>query len=222
MRSQSLSHLTLWVWADLCEANLKYDYRHLAVDRVFRTRTTLGVYGRFAIAMFATTPYVAIIDDDIICGSGYLENCLETLERYEGVIAAGGVRFLSNSYLPCERFGWEKRTCMVTEVDIGCNAWFLRKSWLPYLWLEQPYNWQNGEDMRLSYLAQKFGGIKTFTPAQSADRDCGSVEHFGKDAVAVSATSDHYKIRTMQLREQLRKGWRTMQSNLQLFASAGH
>jgi hypothetical protein len=211
LRGQSLPPEEIWIWADSCDENRSVNHESLGADRVFVNSSNLGVYGRFAVALLARTNYVAIFDDDTMPGRCYLENCLQTIRARRGIVAASGVQFTSASYRPCLRFGWAKRTADVTEVDVGCNAWFLERSWLAYLWLEPPANWHNGEDMRLSYLAQKYGGIRTFTPPQVEDEMCGSLAGArGWDEVAVSQGADHYRTRTEQLAEQLSKGWTTV------------
>jgi Streptomycin adenylyltransferase len=211
IRAQSVPPAEIWIWADTCAENLDYKYNSLSVDRVFRNSTNLGVYGRFAIGLLARTRYVAVFDDDMLPGRCYLENCLATISCYRGIVAAAGVQFTSASYRPAERYGWAKRTQTITEVDIGCNAWFLERDWLHFLWIEPPFNWNNGEDMRLSYLAQKYGGIPTLTPRQNDDDLCGSlVKELGKDRVALSANAEHYQLRSQQLIEQLRHGWKTV------------
>jgi hypothetical protein len=187
------------------------DYERLGVDRVFQSSTNLGVYGRFAAGLLARTHYVAIFDDDTIPGRRYLENCLETMRTHPGILVGAGTQFTSASYLPRERYGWQGRTSNVAEVDCGGSSWFLERAWLAYLWLEPPFNWDNGEDLRLSYLAQKYGGIRTYTPAQAEDEMCGSLLlALGRDEVALSAKPDHYRLRSEQLVEQLKNGWRTV------------
>ncbi|HET7503415.1 MAG TPA: glycosyltransferase family A protein [Kofleriaceae bacterium] len=213
MRAQTLPPREIWLWADTCDANRDADHDALGLDRIFRNSSNLGVYGRFAVGLLARTRYVAVFDDDTIPGRRYLERCAETIEQHHGIVAAAGVQFLQASYRPAQRYGWAVRTPVVTEVDVGCNAWFLERAWLAYLWLEPPFHWNNGEDMRLSYLAQKHGGIRTFVPAQ-ADEDCVASlrPELGRDAVAISAGDEHYRVRTEQLIEQLRHGWRTVRS----------
>jgi hypothetical protein len=212
LRRQSVSPTEVWLWSDKSDQNRDFDCGALDIDRLFINSTNLGVYGRFAVALLARTKYLAIFDDDVIPGFRYLENCLETIKSHPGIIAAAGLRFLSANYRPCERYGWAKRTPVVTEVDVGCNAWFLQRDWLPYLWLEPPFDWNNGEDMRLSYLAQKYGGIRTFTPAQPDDDRCGALRSLGKDDVALSSKPGHYELRSRQLQDQLRSGWKTVRS----------
>jgi hypothetical protein len=180
LRGQSVQPTEIWVWADACEENLLYPYDALPVDRIFRNSSNLGVYGRFAVALLARTQYVAIFDDDTVPGRRYLETCLAAMRERPGIYSAAGVQFLSASYRPCRRYGWAQKTPQTTEVDVGCQSWFLKRQWLCYLWLEPPFDWGNGEDMRLSYLCQKYGGVSTYVPGQPSDDTSGSL--FGKGA----------------------------------------
>ena len=211
LREQSVPPQEIWVWVETCEENRDTRHDLLPVERVFHTAQRLGVYGRFALGLLASTVYVALFDDDVIPGPGYLQNCITTMRTCPGIISPSGIRLLSTRYRPREKVGWAKRTPEVTEVDVGCNAWFLKQEWLPYLWREPPFNWNNGEDMRLSYLCQKYGGIATYVPAQVSDQTSGCLDwQLGADAVALCLTDEHFRTRTRQLREQLALGWHTL------------
>ena len=211
LRGQSAPPTEIWLWADTCPENEEFPHEEVGADRLFRNSSNLGVYGRFAVGLLARTTYVAIFDDDTIPGRRYIENCLRTMGDFPGIIAASGVQFTSANYRPCERYGWAKGTAAVTEIDVGCNAWFLERHWLAYLWREPPFDFHTGEDMRLSYLAQKYGGVRTFTPAQPTQELSGSIcGHLGWDPVALSQQECHYQRRTEQLVAQLGGGWRTV------------
>lgn len=47
-------------------------------------------HGRFTIPLLLSTEFVFIIDDDIVPGSRYLENCLRVTIRYNAVCGAAG------------------------------------------------------------------------------------------------------------------------------------
>jgi hypothetical protein len=211
LRRQSSPPAEIWVWADSCPENAGFDYESLGVERIFRNSSNLGVYGRFAIALMARTRHVGIFDDDTMPGCRYLESGLQTVRERRGIVAAAGVQFTTASYRPAVRYGWARQTATVSEVDVGCNSWMLEREWLNYLWREPAFDWFNGEDMRLSYLAQKYGGIRTYTPPQGTPDLSGSVRGaLGRDAVALSGREDHYRRRSEQLVEQLENGWQTV------------
>jgi hypothetical protein len=200
------------VWADTCDENHSWLYEDLAVDRIFRNSSNTGVYGRFAVALLARTTHVALFDDDTVPGRRYLQTCLEAMRDQPGIYSAAGVQFLTTTYRPCQRYGWAQRTDCITEVDVGCQSWLLQRQWLGHLWRESPFDWRNGEDMRLSYLCQKYGGVRTYVPAQTSDETSGSRygNELGSGPEALSAGPGHYRLRTLQLQEQLRNGWLTV------------
>ena len=75
------------------------------------------------------------------------------------------------AYAPNRKVGWDFPNPEVKEVDLVGHAWFMNKDYLRYLWYEEPLSWENGEDMQLSYLAQKHGGIKTYVPPHTDDTE---------------------------------------------------
>jgi hypothetical protein len=213
LRGQSAPPAEIWLWADTCDENRSYSYDDVEVDRAFRNSSNLGVYGRFAVALLARSQYVAIFDDDTIPGRRYLEACLAAIREQPGIYSAAGVQFLSaESYRPCLRYGWAQRTSTTTRVDVGCHSWLLQRDWLGYLWREPPFDWSNGEDMRLSYLCQKYGGLPTYVAAQDCDETSGSLlgTELGSGPEALSLTTEHYRLRTLQLIDQLKNGWQTI------------
>ncbi len=130
-------------------------------------------HGRFALAMLAKTKYIALFDDDVIPGTKWLENCLASIEKQNGIYGGIGVTFKSKNYHDNHKSGWfgvqENKT---NRVDLVGHAWFFEKLTAKYMWYEEPYSWDNAEDIMFSYLAQKYGNINTFVPpSPNNDRD---------------------------------------------------
>jgi hypothetical protein len=102
----------------------------------------------------------------------------------------------------------------VTEVDLVCHAWFMRKEHPKFMWYEEPLNWENGEDIHLSYMALKHGGVKTFVPPHpehnlafwSCRPDFGKV--VGRTSVATSKLADHKSIRNDVVDKYRADGWK--------------
>lgn len=131
----------------------------------------LGVWARFAYALNARTEFVCVFDDDIIPGSRWFENCLETIKRHNGLLGGHGVVFHSESdYTARTHYGWRAPNRYAARVDIVGNAWFFRREWLALYWSELPgldQVWTAGEDFHFSYMLQK-SGIGTFVPQHRA------------------------------------------------------
>lgn len=171
-------------------------------------------HGRFAFALLAKTKYIALFDDDTIPGKKWFENCLNTMKTHPGILGSAGVYLTTNKYFPHDRIGWNGRLSnQVEEVDLVGHAWFMERKHLTYLWYEDPVSWENGEDMQLSFLAQKHGGIKTYVPPHPADQKelWGSIlgNELGKDRYATyRKDKNHGPIRDKIVQRQIKMGWK--------------
>jgi len=134
-----------------------------------------GVWARFTFALNARSEFVCVFDDDTIPGSKWLENCLNTMNKTEGLLGTVGLLYLnplppvqSSYYEHYIRFGWPEsgNNERTVEVDLVGHSWFFKKEWLSYMFRELPDPKYNtcGEDMHFSYMLQKYAGIKTFVP----------------------------------------------------------
>ena len=136
------------------------------------SNTNFGVWARFAHALNAKNDYICILDDDTIPGKQWIENCLNTIKTYNGLLGTIGLIYDNkNNYLPNYRIGWDNPNENTEQVDIVGHAWFFRKEWLTTYWRELPLKGYNtvGEDMHFSYTLQKYLGINTFVPPHPKD-----------------------------------------------------
>lgn len=171
-------------------------------------------FGRFAFAFMAQTKYVAIFDDDSIPGNQWFQNCLSCMEKEEGIMGSAGVILHGDYYHPHTKVGWQVNTPAFQEVDLVGHAWFLKKEWLKYMWMEEPFSYENGEDIHLSYTAQKYGGIQTFTPPQPEGYDNlnGSYKGmtYGNDAMSSHKRSNHGALRNDIVKNAVDNGWKPL------------
>lgn len=127
-----------------------------------------GVWSRFSVALNSKNEFICVFDDDTIPGKNWIKNCLQTMEEYEGLLGARGVRFASKKkYIVGEEFGWNNPSDETKQVDIVGHSWFFKREWLSYFWKELPnFNKFNlvGEDIHFSYILQKYLGLNTFVP----------------------------------------------------------
>lgn len=135
----------------------------------------MGVWARFAYALNSKSKYVCIFDDDMVPGTEWLKNCLDTTKTHPGLYGAVGLLYLlpnppqySSYYEKYIRFGWvpEGHIESPIQVDLVGHVWFFEREWLSYFWRELPDPKYNtcGEDMHFSYMLQKYAGIKTYVP----------------------------------------------------------
>lgn len=217
IRNQSVSVKQIWIWVNHHEDNADVDFSSFDVDRVIKNDYNWKFYGRFAGAMLVDTKYVALFDDDTIPGPEWFENCLQTMETSEGILGGAGVILDGSKYTGHKRFGWSSQNEDIVEVDLVGHAWFFKREWLKYLWMEKPFTWDNGEDIQFSYCCQKFGGINTFCPPHPKDKPSFSSSlrgyELGVDEKATSKARNHsvfYAQRDACVKNAIINGWKPL------------
>ena len=130
-------------------------------------------------ALNSRNEFICVFDDDTIPGKNWIKNCLQTLEKQNGLLGARGVRFASKKYIVGEEFGWSNPSNEIEQVDIVGHSWFFKREWLSYFWREIPnFNELSfvGEDIHFSYVLQKYLGLNTYVPPHpNEDKPCGAV-----------------------------------------------
>ena len=214
IRAQTRPATEIWVWTN-ASPDLLVDISPLA-DRVVVSNTNWLFWGRFALGNLARTAYVAFFDDDTLPQPRWFENCLNTISQgKDGILGGSGVLLpIEGGYSSKNKVGWNGRQLSeVSSVDLVGHAWFMRKEYLQFMWREEPCSWDNGEDIHLSYMALKHGGIKTYVPAHpendqslwSCRPDFGKV--VGRKKVATFRTKDHRKVRSDIVNTFRKEGW---------------
>lgn len=215
IRGQTIAPKEIWVWVNRSDDTQGIEfYKSCGVDAVFYCDHNWKYFGRFAAANLATTPYIAIFDDDTIPGPKWIENCLDTINTHPGILGGVGVILTGPHYQNHIRVGWSQPNDEVVEVDLVGHAWFFKKEWLRFFWQEEPLTLENGEDIHFSYVAQKLGGIKTYVPPHPrADKLRWSSTkgfEYGVDSEASSSPEKHgvfYSQRDWCVRNAITSGW---------------
>jgi len=181
-----------------------------------------GVWARFAFALNAETEYICVFDDDTIPGRKWLENCYDTIQKYDGLLGTIGIRFLSEtSYQPINRIGWANQNENTEQVDIVGHSWFFRREWLSTFWRELPDLKQSkivGEDIHFSYTLQKYLNKNTYVPPHPKDNleMWGSNPNLGwklgQDSPAISMNHDNLKIMSDTYVNYINKGFKIMKN----------
>ena len=139
-----------------------------------------------------------IIDDDMFPTENYLENVIDFYRKTGECIVASSGRVFHNmeAYVPFMAYGSFGDCSQTRSVHIGCNGWFLSKESIDMLLkhrLSNDYN--NGEDIALSFINRKFRKVETYvieqTPIMNSDK-YGHARGFGEEAL--SHTSKHEKV----------------------------
>jgi hypothetical protein len=224
IKKQSVQPTEIWVWINDHIDNHGYSFSDL-VDVEVRSSRNFMFHSRFALGLLATTEFVAFFDDDTIPGENWFMNCLETMKTHSGILGGAGVLLRDRVYdIPGyppmhDRMGWPTQNKEVERVDLVGHAWFLKRSDLNYLWSEIHPTMENCEDMQLSFLAQKHGGVQTYCPPHpSGDKSLWSslrAVELGDDKVASSNARKAEYVKFANLRNAyvnyaIDNGWDTV------------
>lgn len=153
-----------------------------------------GVWGRFTFALNAKTDFVCIMDDDIIPGGKYIENCVLSYEKKPGIYGAMGSVFKFKEKR-MENYGWQGiNNTDVTQVNYVYQTWFMPREALHAFWSEMrpedlTQNRGCGEDINLTLMAKKVLGLKTYVvphPAENPEYWGNTIgDQYGKDEFAI-------------------------------------
>jgi hypothetical protein len=228
--AQSVPPTQIWVWKNAHPDNEGLDASKIkGITACIDASHNFRYHGRFALGLLTDAKYVAFFDDDTLPGENWFKNCLDTMETHEGILGGAGVLMQSRIYdnpgfiCPHLRVGWPSENTQVEEADLVGHAWFLKREHLNYLWREVPYTLENCEDMQLSYMAQKYGNVKTYCPPHpSWDKSLWSslrAVELGDDAVASSNSegSDYAyfcSLRNKFVSYAIDNGWKTVKGIL--------
>ncbi len=132
----------------------------------------MGVWPRFFLGFMGKGDYIAVFDDDTIPGEKWFENCMNEMNKEEGLYGTIGLLYNGKNYFDYvrPRPGWHAQNPKTVCVDLVGHAWFFKKTWISTMMNEIPNDIRNpiwlksGEDIHLSYTLQKYKGINTFVP----------------------------------------------------------
>jgi GT2 family glycosyltransferase len=179
LRGQTIPPKYIWIWQNQAPEEVKVKIPDDCV--LIQSNQNFYYHGRFTLPLLAQgkTPYTMILDDDIIPGKCWIENCIKSMEERPGIyvgvgrVVPGKIKApikveVSEGEAPEQSnrqwYGWRAPNDKITEVDYGGHCWFFKTDWIRYFWFEKPAHLQNAEDMQFSFALQKHGGIKTYVP----------------------------------------------------------
>jgi GT2 family glycosyltransferase len=183
LRNQTIPPKQIIIWRNYAEGyDIPEDIKNDKSLIIFDSNKNMGVWARFTAGLIANTEYICVFDDDTIPGKKWFENCINTMNKVNGLLGTIGLLYNKNpnhyfDFGP--RIGWDGPSDNIKQVDLVGHAWFFRRSWLPELFKIVPdYNFLfiTGEDMGLSYAFQKIG-INTYVPPHPAN----DLEMYGSD-----------------------------------------
>ena len=215
LRAQTIKPKQIWLWVNDHEDNHGFDFSSLDVDKIIKNDYNWKFFGRFTICFMAQTEFIALFDDDTIPGSKWFENCIDTMRMAPGILGGAGVKLKGDKYYGHDRFGWSSQNEQIVEVDLVGHAWFFKKEWLKYIWMEEPLTYENGEDIHFCYTAKKYGSVPTYCPPHPKDKPelFSSLRGYelGVDEKATSNNRNHFEFYSQRDAIVLRcmdRGWK--------------
>ena len=205
------------IWYNTPEDETKHFLPKDKKIKTYQCNYNTKFYGRFTIPLLCRTPYIAMFDDDIICGKEWIKNCIQVSEKHNAILGGSGVELKGSAYLPNKKYGWSGvNNENITEVDLVGHAWFFKQDLAKFMWLETPPSWDNGEDMFFSYVAQKYGiptlvpphpknNIEMWSNVPTRDNNMG-VDNAASSIVNKNHLGDRNKI-VLQLKQ---RGWKPL------------
>lgn len=193
-----------------------YDLKYPSIIYRNESEHFNSLYGRFYNSLHIKTPYVFIVDDDILPGKKYIERCMEfsKKENDKVVICTFGVTVSPNniSYYNISRTGPEIFLNKPTQVDMGGQGWFMKTELLYHFLNETIVDESTGEDLHFSFcLANKNIPIMILDKDKK-DRDTWqdlTLGRRGGDEFAQKGTNPtHHKVRDELLKVYAQKGWK--------------
>ncbi len=183
---------------------------------LIRSDKNLKYFGRFTIAVNTTTTYTWLMDDDVIPGEEWLANCVEKCTGLNSVITCTGRIIPKNDFKPekwkmggrykhfigDEVNGGSMNLCDEdTQVDYGCNSYFMKSEWLQAYWSIWPATFGSGEDIHLSATCKVQLDVNTYVLKQDNIHNSGNIKRsYGWDHNASWKQKNFIDIREKVLR----------------------
>lgn len=222
IENQTIAPHEICLWVNASDQFKKFDKNIFNKYKTIISNHNYGVWPRFAHALNATGDYVCVFDDDTIPGSMWFENCMNEMNKQEGLYGTRGIIFKDQNYFGyLADVGWHSANPNTIKVDIVGHAWFFPKHYLSAFWRETNDSISRfcGEDIHFSYAIQKYLQANTFVPPHPREnlKMWGSIPqyglHWGCDQNAISeqqGINDQFKT---ALTYYCNKGFKLIASN---------
>jgi hypothetical protein len=171
--------------------------------QVINSELNTKFWGRFAISQILNSEFILILDDDIIPGNRWVENCYRLAKEKNSVVCANGRSFNNDG-----GFGDSGIVDSDTKTAFGGHSWFFKKEWLRYFWSFEPFTYDTGEDITFCASVKILGGIDTWVPRQSIqDGTSAHMKNFSGDENASWRVSNWNAKRLEICQHFIKLGW---------------
>jgi hypothetical protein len=212
IKTQSIPSDIFMIWRNKETYDLKYP------SIIYRNESQHfnSLYGRFYNSLHIKTPYVFIVDDDILPGKKYIERCIEfsKKENDKVVICTYGVEVNQKNltYFNVSRIGPQVFLDTPTQVDMGGQGWFMKTELLNHFLDEHIIDESTGEDLHFSFcLANKNIPIMILDKDKNDKdtwQDLTLGERGGDDYSQNKNNPTHWEVRDKLLKAYAEKDWK--------------
>lgn len=235
--NQTARPAAIWVCqygnhVDLGPALAEWRERAAALDvdvKFIHSEANFKYFGPLTLPLFCETDYVFMLDDDVVVGPRWLENCRAACQRYNAIIGAAGRILSREHYRPDltrdDHLQWlvgdakviytRHTYCPVDmEVDYLVNSKFFRAEWAKLAWAMPPITLDNGNDIHLSAACKVQAGVRTFVIRQTSRDDTGNLRpQLGWDRNATFLYRPHFNEERLRIIHGWinERGWRPVQ-----------
>ena len=155
IKDQTIDSDIFLIWRN----ELKYNLEYPAIIYRNESNHFNSLYGRFYNSLHVTSPYVFVVDDDIMPGKRYLERCIEFSQKNNDrvVVCTYGVNFKEGEteYNVSSRYNPDVFLSKPTQVHMGGQGWFMKTELLKHFLYQPPIDLSTGEDLHFSFCLYK-------------------------------------------------------------------
>lgn len=189
----------------------KYNFTHIH-SRDFNYK----FHGRFLLPLLLSTDYVCIFDDDCICNPRWFARTMKSCAEKNAIIGGNG-RLIKRKTLtqtgPHGDDQYARRRTDDVLVDFVGHCWFFKRDWIHYMWQDNTFSVDNGEDIHLCAAAKVFGGIDSYVGGSADWEEKGDLAQarLGSDQYANwKKNANHRPLRIKIIRHWIKKGWKPL------------
>jgi hypothetical protein len=192
IRTSSVSPAKVSAWVN--PGGINFDEPTLSQVHTIRPSSDEGPWMRFWYGRRARTRFVAILDDDCLPGSKWLQNAMQrihemSLAGHPCVIAAAGYVFRGDDVATLSPIGPESPRLEENEVDIGRGGWVCEASMLTLFDAIEPIN-ERGWAYHMALAVQQAGGLTMVLPYDLHDRETWGMKEAPTRESSISAQLD--------------------------------
>jgi GT2 family glycosyltransferase len=163
---QTITPTQIWVIQCMRHVSVQEVLKEFPFVKFIYADIDLKYFSRFSIGIHAPSEFTWVLDDDIIPGCAWIENCITTSIEHNAIISSNGriippndfypekikgagymsQHFIGNSPVKAAPNFCEKDTF----VDFPCSSYFFRTDWLQYFWGIWPVNFKAAEDIHFA------------------------------------------------------------------------